>query len=203
MIRLVSTIEASLLGVAFSMDQSVDSDNGGIGQPTVTAAIAGTLTTRTDNDTGVVTATVAGSVATAGIVSTDKVDVYWEGGSRRWMTATVSTDAVTLDGGAGDNLPALNTAVTIKEPQQEVHTFVGATCTAIGVISPDYAATVVFRQADGTEILAVELDAGESYVWSSNSAVTNPVTGVTVGLITYSHASVDGSSVITAAYGRT
>lgn len=202
MIRLVAALEASLLGVTFSMDQGVTSDNGGIGQPTVTAATAGSLTTRTDANTGVFTATTAGAIAAAGIVSTDKVDVYWEGGSRRWMTATVATDAVTIDGGAGDDLPVVTTAMTIKEPQSEEHAFDGDDCVGFGVVSPDYSATVVFRQADGTEIFAVELDAGESYVWSSLSAVTNPLAGVDVGLITWSHASVDGSSMISVCYAR-
>lgn len=199
MIRMTASQEASLMGVTFSMDQSVNSDNGGIGQPTVTAAQAGTLTTRTDNDTGVVTATVGTG---HGIVTGNKVDVYWEGGSRRNMAATVAGAAITLDGGAGDNLPAVNAAVTFKKPDSESHVFEGDDCTGIGVKSPDYPATVVFRESDGTEILAVELDAGEDYVWSSNSAVTNPLAGASVDHITYSHASVDGSSTITACYGR-
>lgn len=64
----------------------------------------GELTTRTSDTNGVVT------LATGhGIASTNVVDVYWTGGKRYGMTATVEGNAVTVDGGAGDNLPDLNT----------------------------------------------------------------------------------------------
>jgi len=73
------------------------------------AGIAGTLTTRTDNDTGVVT------VASGhGITSSDTVDVYWNGGKRYGVdvTATGST-TISIDIGSGDNLPSTSTEVVI------------------------------------------------------------------------------------------
>jgi hypothetical protein len=196
---LNAAVNATLLGLSFNMDQSVTGDNGGIGTPSVGPALAGTLTTRTDNDTGVVTATVGTG---HGIISTDMVDLYWDGGSRHNMTATVAGAAITLDGGAGDNLPVLNTAVTFMKPDVEEHIFTGDDCFGFGVTSPDYPATVVFQEAGGTEIFAVELDAGESYVWSSQSAVTNPLAGAAVGQISYSHGSTVGASTLGVAYVR-
>ena len=74
------------------------------------AARVGTLTTRTDNDTGVATLSTG-----HGIVTNDVVDVYWAGGVRYGMDATVATNAVTIDGGSGDNLPAQGTAVTVTK----------------------------------------------------------------------------------------
>ncbi len=74
----------------------------------VPIAYAGTLTGRTDNDTGIVTTTNAPA-----IVTSDKVDVYWSGGQRRNMTATVSGNAVTVDLGGGTNLPVLTTACVV------------------------------------------------------------------------------------------
>ncbi len=68
--------------------------------PALPAGKAGTLTGRTDNDTGIATLSTG-----HGIISSDKVDVYWDGGRRYNMTATVATNAVTIDGGSGDNLP--------------------------------------------------------------------------------------------------
>lgn len=71
-------------------------------------AKAGTLTGRTDNDTGVAT-----MAAGHGIQSANVVDVYWAAGQRLGMTATVSGNSVTLDGGSGANLPATSTALTV------------------------------------------------------------------------------------------
>lgn len=60
------------------------------------------LTTRTDNDTGVITI-VGGN---RGLTTSETLNVYWSGGSRTGMTITNVTGAtVTVDGGSGDNLP--------------------------------------------------------------------------------------------------
>ncbi len=76
--------------------------------PAILAAQTGTLDTRTDDDTG-----VAGLATGHGITTADVVDVYWSGGVRYGMDATVSGDDVTIDGGAGDALPVATTAVTV------------------------------------------------------------------------------------------
>lgn len=70
---------------------------------------AGTLTTRTDNDTGVATLNASHTIVTSGAL----VDVYWTGGHRYGMTATKSGATVTVDGGTGDNLPDQDTAVIV------------------------------------------------------------------------------------------
>ena len=88
---------------------------------------AGTLTTRTDNDTGVATLSTG-----HGIISTDKVDVFWTGGSRYNMTATVATNAVTVDGGSGDNLPAQDTVLVVTKPASFDATFDGDNLVLIG-----------------------------------------------------------------------
>ena len=76
--------------------------------PAVSANNIGTLTTRTDDDTGVATLQTSQTIETA-----DVCDVYWSGGCRYGMDATVSGVEVTLDGGAGDALPVATTAVTV------------------------------------------------------------------------------------------
>ena len=79
----------------------------------VPAANVGTLSTRTDDDTGVATLSTGHTIVSSGLL----VDVYWSGGARYGMTATKSTNDITLDGGAGDNLPAQSTAVTLCQQQ--------------------------------------------------------------------------------------
>jgi len=72
------------------------------------AGTAGTLTTRTDNDTGVVT------VASHSITTSDTVDVYWSGGKRYGVDVTATTaTTISIDIGSGDNLPSSSTAVVI------------------------------------------------------------------------------------------
>lgn len=76
--------------------------------PAILAAQTGTLTTRTDDDTGVATLSSG-----HGIESADVVDVYFAAGVRYGMDATVAGDAVTVDGGAGDALPTQDDPVTV------------------------------------------------------------------------------------------
>ena len=70
---------------------------------------SGTLTTRTGNDEGVATLQANHTIVTSGAL----VDVYWTGGSRYGMTATKDVNAITIAGGAGDNLPDQDTAVIL------------------------------------------------------------------------------------------
>ncbi len=76
--------------------------------------IDGQLTTRTDADTGVVTV-ISDSDTGHGITTSSTVDVYWQSGQRIGMSVTaVTAKAVTVDGGAGDDLPTLNDYVWVK-----------------------------------------------------------------------------------------
>lgn len=75
---------------------------------TLPAATAGTLTTRTDANTGVVT------VASHSITTSDTVDVYWTGGRRYGVDVTATTSTtISIDIGSGDDLPSTSTALTI------------------------------------------------------------------------------------------
>lgn len=178
-------VTSSLNGRTFSTDLTVSGENIGGSTPSVTPAKAGALTTRTDNDTGTVTMADSGH----GIVTADKVDVYWAGGMRRNMTVgTVSGTSVPIDAGSGDNLPIATTAVTLKVPQTEgAHAVAGANVVGIVAKATSYRGQIVIRQSDGTEILHIPLPAGGSYTWSLTSGLANPVTGVTIGKATFSH----------------
>jgi hypothetical protein len=76
-------------------------------------SIDGTLTTRTDDDTGEVTLSPS-----HGVMTGHTLDVHWDDmgtpRSRTGMTAgTVATNVVPIDGGTGDNLPAATTDVNV------------------------------------------------------------------------------------------
>lgn len=142
----------------------------------LTPATAGTLTTRTDNNTGVVTST------SHGLATNDKVDVYWSDGIRYDMDATVSGSAVTVDGGAGDNLPALSTAVFICKQTTINVDFDGDDVEVLAALC-NVRGHLLFEESDGTDIAETELTAGESYSYTSETNATNPFTGDPVGLI--------------------
>lgn len=76
----------------------------------VPAGKAGTLTTRTDNETGTLTLE-----ANHGITTGSTIDLYWDGGARYTITVgTVSGTSVPIgadNSGEGDNLPTQDTEV--------------------------------------------------------------------------------------------
>lgn len=108
---MTTTYSISVQGGGISVQQSVtrSGDLTVAAQVTLPAGKSGTLTTRTDDNTGQLT------VASGhGITASDTVDVYWSGGRRYGVdvTATAST-TIDIDLGAGDNLPAQSTAVVV------------------------------------------------------------------------------------------
>ena len=93
--------------------QVVDSDSMRVWEIALDALPAGNtgeLTTRS-TDTGGVITLVTGHNITDG----DTVDLFWTGGRRYGVTAAVVTNAVTISGGTGDNLPAETTNITVCE----------------------------------------------------------------------------------------
>lgn len=103
------TIQCECGAVSINRQVRRSGDATVVAQIPLPAALAGTLTTRTDDDTGVVTV-----AAGHGITASDTVDVYWTGGRRYGVDVTaVTSTTISIDIGSGDNLPAASTAVTI------------------------------------------------------------------------------------------
>ena len=97
------------------------------------AGKAGTLGTRTDNDTGIATLEQG-----HGVQQGDKVDVYDSHGSvvRYGMDVTnVAGNDVTLDAGSGDALPAQGASIVVSVQQSIDVTFDGDNLVLIGGVS--------------------------------------------------------------------
>src|SRR5689334_22516911 len=111
------SLQAGGLSIQKAVVHSADHPN--CYDPTINAGLAGTLTTRTDNDTGVVT------VASGhGVTASDTVDLYTSAGVliRKDMDVTgVTGTTISIDLGTGSNLPTLNDPVVISK-QQTVNT---------------------------------------------------------------------------------
>lgn len=178
-------------GSRYTITESIDADNvQKVEKKNQPAAKTGTLTTRTDNTTGTLTMT-----AGHGIITGDRIDIYWTGGSRRGVTVgTVATNSVPFSLGAGDNLPIVSTPVTVMVQNSEVVAITGANVVAIAFYC-DGKATVQFTTAGDVEIFGTTVAAGGSYYWTLGTGVTNPVTGQTIGKIKMTHG--DSSSVRT------
>ena len=100
--------QCNSLGLGVPINIQIDSDAGEGFQDEIAAGAAGSLTTRTDANTGVVTLGAGHSIVTG------KVDVAWTGGARCNMDATVNGNACTIDGGEGDDLPIATTTVVVS-----------------------------------------------------------------------------------------
>lgn len=119
-IRISRTISGGGLTLSGEATRSPDQVTA-IGPVALAVGKAGTLTTRTDANTGTITL-----AADHGIETGQIVDVYWTAGMRYGVTVgTVSGTSVPIDLGAGDDLPTAATAVVVA-PRVEI------TCSIVG-----------------------------------------------------------------------
>jgi len=162
----------SLAGISIQATLTRTAEGGLANQVDLAAGVAGTLSTRTDDDTGEVTLTEG-----HGITDGDKVDVYFSGGIRYGMTVgTVVGNVVPVDLGAGDNLPADDAAVVVcKQTVINIDfdgddaELVAAHCTKRAHLS--------FLDSGDAVLKAQELVSGEPWFWAADSGIANPLTG--------------------------
>lgn len=192
---LSATINRSGAGVNNLLQTiTVEADSAGSSQRSVDAATAGTLTTRTDADTGVIT--LSGGHG----LSSGTGDVFWNDtttgikGSRRGMTWTVSVNALTVDGGAGDDLPDSGTIMGVMVPVSEACVVVGNNAKwseAYAQFSSINAgdAYVSFLTSAPADIVSYQVSGdNQSTGWlGATVGGTNPFAAVTTATITFSH----------------
>ena len=129
-----------------------------------------------------------------GIVSADLVDCYWTGGQRLNVVATVTVDALALEGGAGTDFPATANATVKVAHQTLVNTNIDGDACAIVAILLEYAdpasASVGHLKMEDASHASVEtftaLVANAPRVIDVTGGDTNIFTG---NPITHSHAS--------------
>jgi hypothetical protein len=160
-------------------------------QALLAAGSAGTLSTRTDDDTGTVTLSAGHGQATG------VYDVYWSNGIRRSMAGTVTSNSLALDGGVGDNLPAQDTAVVVDE-QQVLDLDYTAAEILLAVFGASRRGSVEFQESDESPILSLEVgrdNAGEAWAWRSTIDGATPFTA-DVGRVVVSNGSSAGTNQI-------
>jgi hypothetical protein len=186
-------VVANIVGQTVPIQINRSQDGTGLWTPNVAAGNAGTLSSRTDNDTG-----IAALSAGHGILTGDKVDVFWTGGRRYGMTATVSGNSVTVDLGAGDILPALNTALIVCK-RQVVNAAFDPDDVSVLLITATRRVSVAFVDAGGLTLLALDLGAGECCLWWTNSGIVRPMSGNPVAAIWVGNGDSAGAVDVTVA----
>lgn len=194
MLDFFLTIGALSLGVTVSYGISVSgagvgaiqrsvnrTGSGPIGlDDTLYAAEAGSLTTRTDADTGEITMSSAEHTITTGAT----VDIYWDGGVQYGATVgTVSGTAVPIDTGSGDDLPDADTDVTVVVQSSANITIDGDETKFLSIelrtndTSLRTAGHVQFVDSSGAEIAEIDLVTNVPQVWDIEGGSANPFTG--------------------------
>lgn len=198
-LTLIKTFSGAGVNSA-SQNVSRTADGGGGNEVTITKGDAGTLTTRTDNETGSITMSDAGHSVTTGQV----VDLYWSGGSRHGVTVgTVSGTTVPIgadDSGTGDALPSAATALVVS-PRIELNAsidgdnvaalgfkfgFTSTTETSVGRAS--------FQDSGDNEIAGYDLQANGVRTFDITGGETNDFTGNPITHVVVSNASTSNDA---------
>ena len=168
-------------------------------EDTLNTAKAGTLSTRTDNNTGTLTLESG-----HGITDGQIIDVYWSGGVQRTVTVgTVSGTSVPIDGGIGDNLPTAATAITACVQKAINLAIDGDNADIVAVIletndkSLRTTANVQFLDAAADVIAEIDLVANVPQVWDIEGGSANPFTGDPITNLKASQASTSTSETWT------
>lgn len=111
-------------------------------------------------------------------------DVFWSGGRRYNVPGTIATNALTLDGGGGDDFPASATSgVVVSRNVEATLSIDGDNCKILAVVAestdPNSTARahLTFEDSAGDDIALVDLEANVPQVWDIEGGATNSFTG--------------------------
>jgi len=179
----------SLGGKAYNESRTLTND-GQVGKEvSVPAAKTGNLTTRTDANTGELT-----MAASHGITTGARIAIFWTVGGvpgcRRGVTVgTVATNAVPIDNGYGDDLPADESAITACVEVEEAIAIDGDNYNALFAYG-DAQGSISLCGADGVEDFGHHFPLGQqSYEWYTNCGVANPIVGDVITKVFFANGS--------------
>lgn len=188
-------ISANIGGMSVNRTISRSSESVLGSELSLSPATAGTLTTRTDDDTGVVTLT-AGHGLTNGTY-----DIFWTSGGvnycRYGADGVVDGNELTIGGvtaGAGTVLPAEDSSVFVRKVESFDIDFDGDDLKML-VLDADYACHVDFQDSGGASVGQVLLHGAEPYIWIAYEGVTAPITGNPVDTISAAAATANATTL--------
>ena len=183
-------VNGNVVGVTLSET----ADGGGNREVTLPVGYAASSWVKTDANTAACNAAEGHGLVTG------KVDVYWTDGVRYGVDATVTTNALALDGGTGDDFPASAATDVVVSQQVEIDYPVDGDNLAAIVVSCDQLCHVDFQESDNTSLYAFSLSADAEWDWFASSGVSNPLTGDAAGHICASNSSTTSAATITVGY---
>jgi hypothetical protein len=184
----------TVAGLPFSANATITSTAVTPWEVLVAAAKTGTLTTRSSGTAGTLTMGVS-----HGILTGDRLDIYWADGSCRGATVgSVSGTSVPFTAATGDALPLVNTAINAQVPTSVPVVLTGDNAQSVAVNCPQ-GGTVVFAASNNAEITArVQTAADPSYVWVTGQG-TNPLAGGAVAKVFISQGYTAAAQTLTGA----
>lgn len=173
-ISIRTTVAGVTISQSITRNEEVES-HASIALP---AGKAGTLTTRTDDNTGVAT------VATGhGITTSDKVSVFWTGGSRYNVTVTATTSTtISIDSGSGDNLPLATTALVVTKEVTAAIDVDGDKIVAIATKTTQRS-SVEFKTAVPASVVRYDMAANEGRFYVEGVDMTNDLAGEVIASV--------------------
>lgn len=158
----------------------------------------GSVTVQTNTTSG----TVVMASTTHGVTTSDRVDLYWTGGSIYGANAaTVSGATLQINGAHGSNFPAVGTTVTVVKPTSAAMSVTGNDVVAAAGYSTlqgtDLGGYVVYTNSTGTALLAMALSPSQP---ASNQIGSTGFAGGTVAFVYMSHGATTTRTVGSALY---
>lgn len=171
-------------GVEFKETREVELDGSSIIETGVNSAATGYLIERTSD--------VAGKLFMADGLNFEigqKLDLYWDVGSRRHVEIVAVTDEHwSFSGGAGDVLPVINSRLSVGTPQEFDMPFVGDEVRAIVAFMRDRG-SIVFLDGSGAVMHGVEVDQKGIYLWIIGDTEPNPLDSKVIDRVLVSQSS--------------
>lgn len=194
MAQFVVANRVTALGKTFRTDRTTTTDGVVMKDPTLSAAKTGTLTTRTDANTGEIT-----GQASHGVTTSAKIAIFWDGGSRYNVdVGTVAGNAIPIDNGGGDDLPDDETAVTIMVMHEEDFVVTTADLQALLCNQPNNKQAVVeFWESGPAFNSAVQITEDSDFVWTVDDGTTNPLDADII-MVKFAHADSTASRQVSA-----
>jgi hypothetical protein len=193
----IITKTLSLDGRIYNQQITVESTSIVRKEVELAAAKTGTLTTRTDANTGTLTMTAGHGITTGAIV-----DIYWVVAGitychRNVTVGTVATNSVPIDSGIGTDLPAAATAVTVMVQTVVEFRFDGTDAKVIAATANAAGASVTFAGADNAEDWNINItQTGQVKEWYQGNGETNPVEGDVITQAFVTHGDSSGTKTV-------
>jgi hypothetical protein len=189
----------SLAAGGVSIQKTLQREGDGMIGKEVSLAAAKPLTTWVKTDAN----TAAGNLPGGHGLSNGKFDVYWTGGARYDVDGTISTNALSLDGGSGTDFPDSGNLTVVVSKQTTINVSIDGDALKILGVSLEYASPtavdvgrVLFEDAAGDDILSLTLVGNSPKIYDVEGGATNPFTGDPIIVAKATHASTSAAATL-------